>query len=276
MRRALIILSLVAGLLVGVWYAFCIWCGWWQRIEPPAMHLSWSEQQKYDLLALDNELRYNPICAPFGVFRPSGEMSWWEEKLYLNGTALAWGWRRFSKPARKALHEAMAMGRGDVRSEDGYPVALYALRFHKVKLVKALVEHGCNPAAPYIAWDAYFPKKDVPQSNLLVDALDGSYMDYTLYLSSRDKLELLDFMEHHGAKIDTVPDVDTAVLKASYGAVGQGGDGGAALAWLLRRGLPLNDEQKRTVQTVLEQEECRDTRSALQREGLMPAENAGE
>ena len=238
------------------------------------MHPSWSEQQKYDLLALDNELRYNPICAPFGIIRPGGDMSWWEEKLYLNGTAMVWGWRCFSKPARRALHETMATGRGDVRSEDGYPVALFALRFHKLKLVQALVEHGCNPAEPYIAWDAYSPKHTPPQSNLLVDTLSGDYMDYTLNLSRQDRLELLDFLESHGATVDTVPDVATAALKAVCAAVG--GDGGAAIAWLLRRGLPLNDAQKRPVHAALQQDECSEIRSALQREGLMPVENAGE
>ncbi len=269
MRRAFIILGLTAGLLVGSWYAFCIWCGWWQRMEPPPCHSGWSEQQKYELLALDYELRYNPVCAVFGVIRPGDGMSWLEHVLGSNGTTLVWGWRRFCKPAREALHEVIATGKGDICTADGYPVALYALRFHKVELVKALVEHGCNPAAPFIAWDAFPLKDTVPQSNLLVETLAGSYMDNTLNLSGQEKQELLDFLERHGARIDTVPDVHAAAVSAASAAFGQGGDGGVAIAWLLRRGLPLSDELKKTVQEILQQDSCWETREDLQREGLL-------
>lgn len=271
MRRASIILGLLAVLLVGAWYIFCIWCGWWQRTEPPTCHSSWSEQQKYELLALDYELRYNPICAVFGLVRPEEGMSWLEEALCSNGTALVWGWRRFCKPAREALHKTMAEGRGDVYTKDGYPVALFALRFHKVELVKALVEHGCDPVKSYFSWESV-PEKN----NLLMDTLDGSYMDYSLNLSSGAKLDLLDFLEQHGATIDTLPDAHAAAVKAASAAFGHSGDGGAAIAWLLRRGLPMNDKLMHTVLKVLQTAECRDVRETLQREGLLPVEKATE
>lgn len=276
MRRAAIILGLLAALLVGAWYAFCIWCRWWQRTEPPACHPSWSAQQKYELLVLDHELRYNPICAVFGVISPGDGISRLEQVLSSNGTTLVWGWRRFCKPAREALHKVMATGRGDVYTADGYPVALYALRFHKVELVKALVEHGCDPAVPYIAWDAPTRQGVVSQSNLLVDTLAGCYMDYSLNLSSRKKLELLDFLARHGATIDTVPDGYAVVVNAAGAACGHSGDGGTAIAWLLRRGLQLNDELKPIVQKVLHSDECRETREALSDEGLLPVENAAQ
>lgn len=272
MRRASIILGLLAVLLVVAWYAFCIWCGWWQRTEPPACHPSWSSQQKHELLALDHELRYNPICAVFGVVSPGNGISRLEQLLSSNGTTLVWGWRRFCKPAREALHKVMATGRGDVCTSDGYPVALFALRFHKVELVKALVEHGCDPAEPYIAWDALTRQGAVSQSNLLVDTLAGCYMDYSLNLSSEKKLELLCFLEQHGATIYTLPDAHAAVANAAGAACGHGGDGGAAIGWLLRRGVPMNDKQKKSVQEVLLQDECLEAREALLREGLLPTE----
>ena len=273
MRRALIIVCLCAGLLVGAWYAFCIWCGWWQRIEPPAMHPSWSEQQKYELLALDHELRYNPICAAFGLACFTDGMSWWEEALCANGTSLAWGWRRFCKPAREALHEVMATGRGDVRTIDGYPVALYALRFHKVALVKALVEHGYNPAAPYVAWDAPFLQKEYRPGNLLVDALEGAYMDHTIRLASRERLDLLNFLEQHGASIDTMPDTAAAWVNAACAAFGDDSDGGAAVAWLLRRGLPVSEGLRHSITELLQMDACSEVRKTLQREGLLPGDS---
>lgn len=272
MRRVLIIIALCVALLVGTWYAFCIWCSWWQRTEPPALHPGWSEQQRYDLLALDQELRYNPICAPFGVACLGDGTNWWEDILCSHGMSLVWGWRRFSKPARAALHEVMATGRGDVRTADGYPVALYALRFHKVELVKALVEHGCNPAEPYVAWDAISLKNGICQSNLLVDALEGAYVDHSIRLASRERLELLNFLEQHGAAIDTVPDAEAAWVNAASAAMGDDSDGGVAIAWLMRRGLPIREGVKEFIREILRSSACRETREALQQANLLPGD----
>ena len=273
MRRVLIIVGLCAGLLVGAWYAFCLWCGWWQRTDPPSLHPGWSEQQKYDLLALDHELRYNPVCAPFGLACFGDGMTWWEDVLCSHGSSLVWGWRRFSQPAREALHEVMSTGRGDVRTKDGYPVALYALRFHRLALVKALVGHGYRPGAPYVAWDAYALKGKARASNLLVDALEGVYTDHSIRLSARDKLDLLHFLEQHGAGVESVPDADIAWVNAASAAMGDGSDGGVAIAWLMRRGVPMSDGIKVSIREILRSDACREIRESLQQEGLLPGES---
>ena len=234
------------------------------------MHSSWSEQQRYDLLALDHELRYNPVCAAYGVACFGDGLSWWEDVLCSHGTSLVWGWRRFSLPAREALHEVMTTGRGDVWTVDGYPVALYALRFHKVDLVKALVEHGYRPESPYVAWDAVSLKDEIRQSNLLVDALDGAYVDHTINLASQDKQELLNFLEQHGAAIDTVPDADVAWVNAASAAMGDASDGGVAIAWLMRRGLPINDNLRSSIREIMRSSACREIRESLQQENLLP------
>ena len=39
---------------------------------------------------------------------------------------------------------------------------------------------------------------------------------------------------------------------------------------LLRRGLPMNDKLKKTVQEILQQDSCWETREDLLREGLLP------
>ena len=73
----------------------------------------------------------------------------------------------------------------------------------------------------------------------------------------------------HGATIDTVPDAHAAAVNAASAAFGHAGDGGVAIAWLLRRGLPMNDKLKKTVQEILQQDSCWETREDLQREGLL-------
>lgn len=262
-------------LLVAGWMSFCYWCNWWQRAEPPAFHASWSRQQRADLLEIDNAMRYSAIFNTMAAIAAEADAPSVEERALYNLSAswLIWRGRRFAKPARWALHEAISTGRGDVYTESGIPVAYFALRLHKMELVKALVERGCNPNAPYISWSAA-ESIDKPGtlavSNLLVDSLTGEYFEMTGYLSPATRLELLNFLEQHGADTKQIPNARDAALNALLPCLGSDPDGGVTYAWLLTHGLELDENSLHSHAKLLQDAGASTTLKNLRSKGLLP------
>lgn len=271
-----ILLFSINILLVAGWFGFCYWCNWWQRAEPPAFHASWSPQQQADLLEMDNTMRYNATFNAMAAVATEADAPSVEERaLYnLSSSWLIWRSHRFAKPARLALHEAIATGRGDVYTESGIPVAYFALRLHKVELVKALVERGCNPNAPYVSWTAA-ESLDKPGTqavgNLLVDSLLGENMEMTGYLSPATRLELLDFLEQHGADVKQIPNARDAATYALIPCLGSAPDGGATYAWLLKRGLELEEHTLHSHAKFLQDVGATAVLAELRSKGLLPA-----
>lgn len=276
-RKAADILLLSLNiLLVAGWVSFCYWCNWWQRTEPPPFHASWSQQQRADLLEIDNAMRYSAIFNAMAAVAAEADAPSVERRALYNLSAswLIWRGRRFAKPARHALHEAISTGRGDVYTESGIPVAYFALRLHKVELVKALVERGCNPNAPYISWSAA-ESIDKPGTlavgNLLVDSLTGEYIEMTGYLIPATRLELLDFLEQHGADTKQIPNARDAALNALLPCLGSDPDGGATYAWLLTHGLELDENSLHSHAKFLQDAGATATLEDLRSKGLLPA-----
>ena len=275
--RELLLLA-VNILLVAGWVGFGYWCTGWQRTEPPAFHSSWSQQQRADLLEIDNAMRYNAwfnVLAAHAAELGGPRMDEREASLLWSSSLwLGWRCRRFAGPARRALHEVMATGRGDVYTESGIPVAYFALWLHKVQLVKALVERGCDPNTPYVAWIAA-DCIDAPGTpvvgNLLVDALHSEYFEMqNSLLSPATRLELLDFLEQHGADIQLIPCARNAALNALLPCLGSESDGGATYAWLVKRGLKLNEADLQNHAKFLQEVGATATLEDLRSQRLLP------
>lgn len=270
-----LLLLAVNVLLVAGWIGFGYWCTGWQRTEPPAFHASWSPQQRAELLEIDNAMRYNAMFNALATVAAESGGPGVEERVRHSrwATWIAWRGRQFAKPARQALHEVIATGRGDVYTESGIPVAYFALWFHKVELVKALVERGCNPNVPYVTWTAA-DRADAPgtpvASNLLVDALMGEYFEMTGYLSPATRLELLNFLEQHGADVRLIPCARSAATYALVPCLGSDPDGGATYAWLLKRGLKLNEEDLQNHAKSLQDVGATAILEDLRSKGLLP------
>ncbi|MBQ2380564.1 MAG: hypothetical protein II295_09270 [Akkermansia sp.] len=246
----------------------------WRATNPPPFHESWNEQQRADLLAIDNELRHNKMIAGLTFFN-EGSLSpttqWLKESKWGMLPALFLGWRELAMPAREALHETMRTGRGDVLLASGIPVADIALKCHKIELFKELIRRGANPNHAYIAWDAPVAATNGGQTNLVWEAFNGLNLNFETYLEPEVRIELLEFMLAHGGNVTSAPNQQLAELYAIFPLVREeGNDKGLSIAWALRQGMTLNDEHKDFC--VKHMQKCNPALlKELQQEGLLPA-----
>lgn len=268
-KRLGIALGVFLSVSVVTLVACAYWLLGWSRLSRPEFHCSWNEQQKADLMEMDQFFCRNDSARRL-LFYHALEKGTLKKEGWRSGLDALLYYRKVFKPMREAFFETISTGRGDVRTPDGMPVAAYAMRLQKRALVKELVQRGCNPATPYDAWDA--PTWMLPQpsdkSNLLTDALAVNSVYFDTEQNPADVEQMLDFLAQHGAGVLQLPSVPLACLNACVWAEE---DGGAALAWLIRHGVHVDDK----MQAILKQEYCRTTREALLREGLLP-ENTAE
>lgn len=262
------------GMLLLAAVAFWHWVNEWQKVEPPAFHPSWTESQRADLREVDQFYTSNVLSAAILYMLQSNqqeELEKWMRNRVTAPVAALINRRNVFKPLREALHETMATGKGDICTPDGTPVAAYALRLHKLDLLREMVKRGCHPGKTYIPWYAPCFRDEPMKSNLLVDALvhHDLLMEHTLPVD--EHIALLEFLCEHGADVSQVPDARLARLNASLCLIAEPSDKGAVLAWLLRKGLPMSEEGKRdTVGFLLHEDRGRDICEALQAEGLLP------
>lgn len=268
----------VLGALLLAAVAFWHWVNEWQKVEPPAFHPSWTGSQQADLREIDQFYTSNVLSTAILQMLQSNQQEelekWMRNRLTAPIAALI-NRRNVFKPLREALHETMATGKGDICTPDGTPVAAYALRLHKLDLLREMVKRGCHPGKTYIPWYAPCFSDEPMKSNLLVDALDHHDLLLEHTLPVDEHIALLDFLCEHGADVSQVPDERLARLNASLCLIAEPSDKGAVLAWLLRKGLPMSEEGKRdTVGFLLHKDRGRDICEALQAEDLLPpAEN---
>ncbi len=268
---------LVVGVLGALLLAAVVFWNWvneWQKVEPPAFHPSWTESQQADLRELDQFYTSNPMCAAIVYMLQSDrqeEVEKWKINRLTAPFAAMINRRNVFKPLREALHETMATGKGDICTPDGMPVAAYALRLHKLDLLREMVKRGCHPGRTYVPWDAPRFGDEPMKSNLLVDALVSHDLLLEHYLPAEEHIALLEFLCEHGAQVPQVPDARLARINASLCLIAKQSDKGAVLAWLLRKGLPMSDADKQdTVGFLLHKDRGRDICEALQAEGLLP------
>ena len=141
----------VLGALLLAAVVFWNWVNAWQKVEPPAFHPSWTESQQADLRELDQFYTSNPMCAAILYMLQSDRQEavekWKINRLTAPFAAMV-NRRNVFKPLREALHETMATGKGDICTPDGMPVAAYALRLHKLDLLREMGSAGAIPAEP--------------------------------------------------------------------------------------------------------------------------------
>ena len=146
----------VLGALLLAAVVFWNWVNEWQKVEPPAFHPSWTESQQADLRELDQFYTSNPMCAAILYMLQSDRQEavekWMKNRLTAPFAAMI-NRRNVFKPLREALHETMATGKGDICTPDGMPVAAYALRLHKLDLLREMVKRGCHPGRTYVPWE---------------------------------------------------------------------------------------------------------------------------
>lgn len=264
----------VLGALLLAAVVFWNWVNAWQKVEPPAFHPSWTESQQADLRELDQFYTSNPMCAAILYMLQSDRQEEVEKRKINRLTApfaAMINRRNVFKPLREALHETMATGKGDICTPDGMPVAAYALRLHKLDLLREMVKRGCHPGRTYVPWDAPSFHDEPMKSNLLVDALVSHDLLLEHYLPAEEHIALLEFLCEHGAQVPQVPDERLARINGSLCLIAKQSDKGAVLAWLLRKGLPMSDADKQdTVGFLLHKDRGRDICEALQAEGLLP------
>ncbi len=173
---------ILAGVLLLVWvtlmgihaYFFS-----WRYFLAPSFHESWSEQQRADLLAMDEELRHNTKLAAVPVFYEVENMGhpllpllndWLGERNVISTTL---NYREFVAPAREALHEAIRTGRGDIFTRKGEPLAAWALRLQKPELFLELVKRGANVNREY---ETIIPLGTCTTRTLTIDALAAEHI----------------------------------------------------------------------------------------------------
>ena len=264
----------VLGTLLLAVVAFWHWVNEWQKVEPPAFHPSWTKSQQADLREIDQFYTSNLMSTAILQMLQSNqqeELDKWMRNRVTAPVAALINRRNVFKPLREALHETMATGKGDICTPDGTPVAAFALRIHKLDLLREMVKRGCHPGKTYIPWYAPCFSDEPMKSNLLVDALDHHDLLLEHTLPVDEHIALLEFLCEHGADASQVPDERLARLNASLCLIAEPSDKGAVLAWLLRKGLPMSEEGKRdTVGFLLHKDRGRDICEALQAEGLLP------
>lgn len=281
MKRVLLsilaVIAVLAVLLIAAWHLFCYWVNSWQSIEPPVCHESWSEQQKADLLDIDNGLRNSAEIAGLTFFY-EGELApgtqWLRKRKWGMIPALLLGRRELCMTARAALHESMRSGKGDILLTTGIPVADFALKFHKFDLLKEFIRRGADPNHVYVPWTAPVASTSGGQSNLIWETFNGVHLDFETIMPPDTRLELLDFMLANGSNISTVPNKTTAELYILLPIVqSKCGDKGKATAWALRHGLPLSDNAKQNCVKFIGKENP-NLLQELQNEGLLPRAEA--
>ena len=267
------VVGVLGALLLAV-VAFWHWVNEWQKVEPPAFHPSWTESQQADLREIDQFYTSNLMSTAILQMLQSNqqeELDKWMRNRVTAPVAALINRRNVFKPLREALHETMASGKGDICTPDGTPVAAFALRIHKLDLLREMVKRGCHPGKTYIPWYAPCFGDEPMKSNLLVDALDHHDLLLEHTLPVDEHIALLEFLCEHGADASQVPDERLARLNASLCLIAEPSDKGAVLAWLLRKGLPMSEEGKRdTVGFLLHKDRGREICEALQAEGLLP------
>ena len=173
---------ILAGVLLLVWvtlmgihaYFFS-----WRYFSAPSFHESWSEQQRADLLAMDEELRHNTKLAAVPVVYEVENMghslvpllnNWLGER---NVASVALNYREFVAPARQALHEAIRTGRGDIFTLRGEPLAAWALRLRKPELFLELVKRGADVNREF---ETLVPLGTCVTRTLTIEALAAEYI----------------------------------------------------------------------------------------------------
>ncbi|MDO5469831.1 MAG: hypothetical protein Q4F38_00900 [Akkermansia sp.] len=278
MKRVLLsilaVIAVLAVLLIAAWHLFCYWVNSWQSIEPPVCHESWSEQQKADLLDIDNSLRNSAEIAGLTFFY-EGELApgtqWLRKRKWGMIPALLLGRRELCMTARAALHESMRSGKGDILLTTGIPVADFALKFHKFDLLKEFIRRGADPNHVYVPWTAPVASTSGGQSNLIWETFNGVHLDFETIMPPDTRLELLDFMLAHGGNVASAPNQKLAELYALLPLVSaDDNDKGLSTAWALRHGLSLNNEHKNFC--VNHMQKCNPALlKELQQERLLPA-----
>lgn len=272
LKMLFITLATIILLSIVSWYGFCYWAkNSWQTIEPPPFHESWSEQQRTDLLAIDNALRSPDIAAL--VYFTETELSPLTRSLRENKwgmlPALLLGWRELGMPARAALHETIRTGKGDILLPSGIPVADFALKCQKTELLKELIRRGADPNHVYIAWSTPVATTDGGHTNLIWECFNGWSLDFEHELPADTRLELLDFMHEHGGNVTTPPKSRVPELYIHLPTLAKNGDNGRATAWALRHGYPANDKCRQDCVHFLGKYNPA-LLNELQQEGLLP------
>lgn len=151
----------------------------WTWAEPPECHASWSESQRADLLALDEELRHNKSLAAVPALYWTEEMSHplvpvLNEHLG-NGNivSIVLNYKEFAAPARRALHKAMISGKGDVLTQQGEPLAIWALRLEMPGLFRELVKRGADVNREY---ETLMPTVSSSTRTLAIEALASEFI----------------------------------------------------------------------------------------------------
>ena len=107
--------------------------------------------------------------------------------------------------------------------------------------------------------------------NLLVDALHSEYFErQNSLMRPATRLELLDFLEQHGADIQLIPCARNAALNALLPCLGSESDGGATYAWLVKRGLKLNEDDLQNHAKFLQEVGATATLEDLRSQKLLP------
>lgn len=248
----------------------------WTWGAPPECHEGWSAEHRADLLALDEELRYNRILAAVPAIS-------WEEGMghplvpalnacFGSGNLLsaALNYKEFAAPAREALHIVMESGEGNVLTRSGEPLAAWALRLERFELFRELVRRGSDVNAEY---QSLMPTVSSKVRTLAIEALSAEYIpEYSRFrercVSPEAHYQLLDWLS------ECKPELNRANLEQSVAdAILLGIMGGTphAALWALRHGyLPSPDSRHKICCMLCLENQPESLRELLREESMRP------
>lgn len=248
----------------------------WTWGAPPECHEGWSAEHRADLLALDEELRYNRILAAVPAIS-------WEEGMghplvpalnacFGSGNLLsaALNYKEFAAPAREALHIVMESGEGNVLTRSGEPLAAWALRLERFELFRELVKRGADVNAEY---ETLMPIVSSPKRTLAIEVLSAEYIPE--YSKSRDSRvppeahhQLLDWLGECKPELNRAylaQSVSDAILLGIMGGTPQ------AAQWALRQGyMPSPDSRHKICCMLCLENQPESLRELLREDSMRP------
>lgn len=248
----------------------------WTWGAPPECHEGWSAEHRADLLALDEELRYNRILAAVPAIS-------WEEGMghplvpALNACfgsgnflSVALNYKEFAAPAREALHIVMESGEGNVLTRSGEPLAAWALRLERFELFRELVKRGADVNAEY---ETLMPIVSSPKRTLAIEVLSAEYIPE--YSKSRDSRvppeahhQLLDWLGECKPELNRAylaQSVSDAILLGIMGGTPQ------AAQWALRQGyMPSPDSRHKICCMLCLENQPESLRELLREDSMRP------
>lgn len=251
----------VSVVVLGVLAAgvFAWWCWGW-RVGGLSFHESWSPEQCADLQGMCDENKGFAASVLDMIYAFESSVERLEnpdaEPKAPGVCARAWRYVVTSAEVRSLcvetddmLHRAAATGRADIYHEDdGFSVALHAVRCGKVQLVKELVRRGADPNASIQCAPGCEQRESLLQSAIACASFLPSVEELP---PLAERLELLGWLLEHGADMGACAvqgENDVTLVIATLAAMRENDKlpaeaRGVLLEWLIEHGLQVDSRR---------------------------------